>query len=437
MAAIPSDKGRERLFYMDNLRVALTILVILHHLSVIYAANTPFYYVEQTDSVITIVLLAMFQLLNQAYFMGMFFFLAGYFTPGSFDRKGVGVYLKDRLLRLGIPLLIYIFVLNPAAAAGVYYMPSALTGITGTYTWSEYPKHISSGPLWFAIMLLIFDFGYAAYRAGMGKRRGKPAAASNWEKMETSGNQTGEKSLESAGNLADAGNSADKGNLAGNKDLAGARNLAGSKELMGAASFPDLRRIGLFVLALAAASYLIRIVFLFSKTYLVFPSLAYLPQYLSFFVIGALAYRGDWLRAIPDRYGTMGFAAAAISTFLLMPVAMSVRLGAGDAFLGGGTWQSAVYALWDSIFSVGMGLGLIVYFRRRRNQQKKLGASLAASSFAVYLIHCPLIVLLAVLLRNLHIAAMMKFCLTACLGVPLCFAAAYLLRKLPGLNKIL
>jgi glucans biosynthesis protein C len=35
-----------RVVFLDQLRVALIILVVLHHLSVIYAANTAFYYLE-------------------------------------------------------------------------------------------------------------------------------------------------------------------------------------------------------------------------------------------------------------------------------------------------------------------------------------------------------------------------------------------------------
>ena len=34
--------------------------------------------------------------------MGLFFMIAGCFTPGSYDRKGHRRFLKERLLRLGI-----------------------------------------------------------------------------------------------------------------------------------------------------------------------------------------------------------------------------------------------------------------------------------------------------------------------------------------------
>ena len=72
-----------RLFFIDNLRIFLVVLVVLHHLSVIYAGNTSFYYLEPTKSIVSIYVLVFFQLFNQAYFMGLFFFLSGYFSPGS------------------------------------------------------------------------------------------------------------------------------------------------------------------------------------------------------------------------------------------------------------------------------------------------------------------------------------------------------------------
>jgi hypothetical protein len=96
--------------------------------------------------------------------MGTLFLLSGYFTPGSFARKGPGSFLKDRLLRLGIPLIIFIFVLNPITSIGYWQMPASLTGITTPLAWQAYPHLLGMGPLWFVAMLLIFDFGYDVWR---------------------------------------------------------------------------------------------------------------------------------------------------------------------------------------------------------------------------------------------------------------------------------
>jgi glucan biosynthesis protein C len=123
------------------------------------------YYVEPpfSDPIAFLVLLV-FVLFNQAWFMGALFLIAGYFTPGSFERKGSGAFLKERLLRLGIPLIFFFFVLSPISSIGYWQMPVSLTGITNPLTWQAYPYLLGMGPLWFVALLLIFDFGYAAWR---------------------------------------------------------------------------------------------------------------------------------------------------------------------------------------------------------------------------------------------------------------------------------
>ncbi|MFC1957416.1 acyltransferase family protein, partial [Chloroflexota bacterium] len=108
-----------RLLFIDNLRIALIILVVLHHLAITYGAVTPFYYAEPPiNDPLAYMVFLVFALINQSWFMGAFFLFSGYFTPESFDRKGLGSFLKDRLLRLGIPLVIFYFVLSPISHIG-------------------------------------------------------------------------------------------------------------------------------------------------------------------------------------------------------------------------------------------------------------------------------------------------------------------------------
>src|SRR5688572_11329355 len=104
--AQPAPQSSSRLVFVDALRVALTILVVMHHLAVTYGAAAPWYYLEvPQDGGLSYIVLLLFVLFNQAWFMGCFFLISGYFTPPSYDRKGASGFLKDRLLRLGLPLL--------------------------------------------------------------------------------------------------------------------------------------------------------------------------------------------------------------------------------------------------------------------------------------------------------------------------------------------
>jgi hypothetical protein len=379
MANPASEKVANRLFFVDHLRAALIILVVLHHLAVIYAANTPFYYLEPAyQDILALLLLVIFQLVNQAYFMGFLFLISGHFTPGSFDHKGSASYLKGRLIRLGIPTLIYMFICSPIAVIGVYEMPASLTGITTPLTWQQYPKLIGVGPMWFAILLLVFDFSYVAWRMTTKNRVAHPATTTN-------------------------------------------------------PMLPSYRTIAVFILVLALASYLVRIVVPLGTYVFSFPTLAYLPQYTSFFIIGIVAFRHNWLRTIPKSMGTWGFRAALVATLILFPLALSGQ----TAFLGGGYWQSGAYALWDSIFSVGMCLGLITLFRRFFDRPGRLGWFLSQHAYAVYVFHIPVIVLLALALRGIHLEQLLKFGLAAIIGVPLCFAVAYVVRKIPFMARIL
>ena len=105
--------SQNRDYSIDNLRIFLTCLVVLHHLSITYGAPGDWYYNESELEGLAVIPMAMFVATNQAFFMGMFFFISAYFIPRSHERKGTAKYLRDRFLRLGIPTIIFFFLLNP------------------------------------------------------------------------------------------------------------------------------------------------------------------------------------------------------------------------------------------------------------------------------------------------------------------------------------
>jgi hypothetical protein len=242
------------------------------------------------------------------------------------------------------------------------------------------------GPLWFVAMLLIFDFGYAAWRM-----------------------------------------------LTRNR----------TSYSMSKSSLPNYLLIGVFILALALVSYLVRIVVPIGKEVLDFPTLSYLPQYLSLFVLGTVASRHNWFRTLPSSMGLVGFVIALVVGVLLFPLAFGGHLFSLEftpAFanlMGNGHWQSALYALWDSIFAVGMCLGLITLFRHFFNGQGRFGRFLSQHSYTVYVIHIPIVVFLGVALKGIELENLLKFGMAAVIAVPSCFAVAYIVRKIPLASRIL
>lgn len=384
----PTPTGR--MFALDNLRAALVVLVVVHHAALVYSGFVPnFYYVEppRTDTLAFLVL-GVFALTNQAWFMSALFFVAGYFTPDSYDHRGARGFVNGRLLRLGVPLVIGMLVIEPIARIGYFLMPSSLTGITTPLSWDAYPKMIGLGPLWFVAMLLVFSLTYALWRQIIGK------------------------------NVTDAERRS-----------------------------PTAWEVRLAVPALALAVYFWRIlvpigqdVSLNGDTFS-FPTIAYLPHYVLMFVFGIVAKRNRWLPGVRKGEAWEGVIASVIATVVFLPWALSGRFlllgfSPGNEFTGHGTWQSALYALWDATLAVGLLTAVLALFTGLLNHEGPVWRFFARQSYAVYLTHIVVVVFVAYGLSGLALPALVKFVLLAVIAVPIAFGLAYLIRLVPGVKKI-
>lgn len=144
----------KRIYYFDFIRVYLAILVFYHHSAISFGASGGWYYISERVDSLGQALLSVTMGIDQSYFMSLFFFISAYLLPASFDRKGFKAFVKDRMIRLGIPLALFYFVLHPLL----------VLWIRGT--WGK----PGLGPMWFVFTLLIFESVYAAYRY-LSKRR--------------------------------------------------------------------------------------------------------------------------------------------------------------------------------------------------------------------------------------------------------------------------
>ncbi|UKY52058.1 acyltransferase family protein [Streptomyces inhibens] len=379
---------RARLLYVDNLRIALTALVVLHHTAVTYGNIPVWYYTEPAEDGSGLLLDA-FVMFNQAFFMGFFFMIAGYFTPASYDRKGARPFFRDRLKRLGIPLLAFLLLIRPLTNFSGYADLRATFAERGESLpyWIYYVASWDAGPMWFVEVLLVFAVLYALVR-----RRGA-------RRLLASAGETGRAAVRAQRPL---------------------RPLA----------------VIVFTLGLALATYLWRFL-VPGGSYLPFlglPTPSFLPQYASFFVLGVFAYRHGWPQTLSRVAGRVGWAVALVATLAYLPVVMTAK---EDTLSGHGTWQSLVSAAWESTFAVGVVLGLTVLFRERLNRQGRTAAFLSRHAFAVYLIHAPVLVGLGFAFRWLHAPAAAKFALVAVLALPLCWGIAYAVRSLPRADRVL
>lgn len=384
MSTSSPAKAGQRMLFIDNLRIVMTALVMAHHAAVPYGSGHWYYTEPVRRSLFTDVSLGFFLSVNAAYFMGFFFLLAGYFTPPSYDRKGPWQYLKDRLYRLGIPLLIFIIFLGPLLAYfGQVILKNQPTSFsrfvsTGLRYWG-----VETGPLWFVVMLLVFALFYMAFRWVV---RRKPLAKSS--------------ALQTWAILA----------------------------------------LGILI---AGLSFAIRTVSPIDRWVSLLKFIhfepAHFPQYITLFIIGCIAYRRDWFSQLTDG---MGRAWVKVAGGLLISWPVMVLVGGGAdgmsyRYIGGRYWQAIMYVTWETFLCIAMIIGLTYLFRKYFNQQNRLFKALSASAFTAFIIHPFFIVAVQYALRTLHIHPVAKFVIVSLVGIPLCFLASNALRKLPGARSFL
>jgi fucose 4-O-acetylase-like acetyltransferase len=369
----------QREFYIDRLRTVLTVLVVLLHCAITYGASGGwFYYERHFSGDLSSILLTLYTATQQAYFMGFFFLLAGYFTPSSLDRKGYASFIADRFLRLGLPLLGFGFLLGPLTVA----MVEAAAGgsFWGTIAWLWTHKRFLNGPLWFTQALLIFSLGYCAWRAIRGRRATvaeKPVPGFLWWLLSAAG----------VGAAA----------LAIRQFVPTGENVFGLQ-------------------------------------------LGFFASYIFLFVLGIAARRNNWLERLNWREARW-WAAISILVWPVMPAAIAMAmktLGMGKAnFSGGLGWPAIVYAFWEPFVAWGVIAALLLVFRQWMNRPSALWEWLGRRAYAVYVIHPPVLVGLALLLHGWAASPLVKFGGVGLLACAACWLLADPLVRLPGLRRIL
>jgi surface polysaccharide O-acyltransferase-like enzyme len=381
MSEQKSAKPRTRLFYLDNLRIYLTVLVILHHAALAYGGSGNWAVQDPAVDEISPNLLQFFNGLNQSYFMSAFFLLAGYFTPRSFEKKGAVQFLIDRLIRLGIPILVYTTVILNLTnyILNVMYrdMPFLLSDIRIVY----HPAH-----LWFLQALLIFAVIYVIFRA-LTKRVALKAS-----------------------------------------------QLYGDR-------FPPDAILFLCVGILTVLTFLERLVFPMGKSIFLDFQPGFFVHYTFCFSIGVLAYRGDWLRRLSKaqarRWGIMSLVVIPLLFVLFILGGALEGEEAFAKFMGGPYWQSFGYSLWSTFLMIGIIVYLLTFFRERYNRAGPLTEFLAPNLYTVYIIHQTVLYVLQILMLRVNIPTILKFCIVSLIAVPVCFLLSSLIRKIPYARRVL
>jgi len=374
------DSGSSnKLLYIDNIKVLLTILVVLHHTFIAYSSSEGWYYNEQTSLIGARIPMTLFVSINQSFFMGAFFMLAAYFNNASYSRKGASKFIKDRLVRLGIPVVFNSFILTPFICYLVYYFAKE-HHINYFQYLSLYDSWIDLGVTWFIAALLLFTLIYAAAKKVF--------------------------------------------------NISFKRTLA----------VPNTRSILWFALALGIISFLVRIVF--PVGWVLEPigfQLGHFSQYIALFIVGLLAAKNNWFEQLSDKTGKQ-LKVSALLCLLFFPVFIIIKFKLNmpsSWFSGGLHWQALLYAVWEQWIGISIITALLIKGKRNWNNSSKLLSKIARSSFAVYIFHPLVIVIFTLAVRNWAVEPAIKLLVVAPLIVLGSFVLGALIILIPGVKKII
>ena len=105
--AATEARSGSRLLFIDNIRWSMILLVLSMHACDTYSPFGNWYYVDRQKAGLgTTIFFGAYQSFLQAFFMAVLFFVAGYFSAAPYDRKGFSRFVRDRVVRLGLPTLL-------------------------------------------------------------------------------------------------------------------------------------------------------------------------------------------------------------------------------------------------------------------------------------------------------------------------------------------
>lgn len=380
-----TESNKPRLIFLDNIKILFALLVIFTHVRVTYGGEGWWYYIESSSldefTEIFFYMTAGFAGIFQASLLGLFFLMGAYFTPKSYDRKGIAGFWKERLIRLGIPVLLYTLLINPIIfyllrAGGFEPMISDPRFQTNSFL-EYYSSFLFLFTItWFLVVLLIFTVIYTIWR--------------QISKIDSIQQRI-------------------------------------PKEL----SIPKYIYLLLFAVGLGCLSFLVRLTFSIVDADIL--PFAYMIQYFMMFSVGIIAYRYGWFEKMTRRHVKVWAITLFVMVMLFFTYYFAIFGVDSDfsVFFGGFNINALIFALVDNVACMGMIFVLIKIFYAKLNKQGKLLQNLADSSFHMYLIHPFVVIPVSLGIAFIPLSPLLKLFVVFPVSVILCYLIShFILQKI-------
>jgi len=400
-----NNGSQKRLVFLDNLRYSIVLLVVVLHVGLGYLNAASWWYVVDPNSS------GFFDILVftlDSFMMPALFFIAGYFVLPSLQRRTNRAFLEAKLTRLGIPWLLGVFFLVPVMPY-FYHFTRATTPLSFWEFWQGFVKsvgdfqmilgdssdfindanlmnHFSHHHLWFISLLLFFFIGFTL----LYQVKSQFSAAT----IPRDGEKTSTQSIWIA--------------------------------LLATGFVISLSVIvvNYFISAIAWANI---------YNVLMFQPVRF-PLYLGLFGLGIYAYSKNWL----TQHDLPGYLVVWLIVSVLLLLALLGVISNLIEFIKSGVaipfWLIAIHGFVRTFLVLTVLVFLLSLTQRYWNRSSKIGQNLAASSYDIYILHLPIVVILQYLFISVDIAIFFKFVVIFLLSTLLSYGISHYLI-IPFLKK--
>ena len=365
---------RPRLYFLDNLRAFVIVMVIVLHASITYMVYAPqWWYVLDPDRSLPFTMLV---LLVDVPLMPALFFVAGYFALPSLQRRGLDGFIREKLVRLAIPWIFAVVFLAPLVTYMIYVSRDVPMGYLEFWSTDFWGPMFQQAVYWFlGVLFACFLFLAWVYAASTRLQASVPRVEQPRPRLL----------------LAFV-----------------ALTAAGSILVAPSYGLDDWQPFGWFVVVQPA-----RIAF-----------------YVGYFILGIYGERRGWFSATGFRPDLGPWGWGCVLTGLAY---LGFRLIGLPTTLP----ERAVAALLFAGFCLTALIAGIALFQKRLDGAGRAWRTLSANSFGIYYVHPLILYPLAYVLLDLPAPAIVKATILILVTLAGSLAvSALILKRLPGLRRM-
>lgn len=365
-----NHKMDSRMYFLDNLRAFIILLVIVFHVAIGYMdPPVQWWYVNDTQHH---PIFNLFVMNTDVFIMPIMFLLAGYFTVPVLQKKGMNTFLKEKFFRIVLPWIAGVLFLAPAITYMIWYSRTSTPPAYMSYLFANFFTAVSfnHAHYWFLGVLAWF------YLACIVIYKVNPSVFQ--------------------------------------------RKVELSK--------PSVWFFSSFALITAAAFFIPNLFFhadaWFSTLYVISFQPTRLFIYVCYFILGIYAWRNQWFAEsgyMPRfaSWGSLGIIMMLVFSYYRITVLNTspIALKAG-------------HALVHAFFCLTAVFGFIALFHKNVNSKAYLWRRLSANSYTIYYIHQGIVLPITYMVQKMELSIWVKYFSVAITCVVLCFLVSeYVIDK--------